>query len=157
MKVRPATVADVPAIHALIKHHAEAQRMILRAFDELYGQVRSFFVAESEGRIVGCASTYVFWADLAEMKCVAVAPDAARRGVGKALVARCHDQLRSLGVKRVFALTGAVGFFEKLGYRRVDKDSLPRFIWGECTRCPSFPVCNEEALVLDLIPEACGP
>jgi amino-acid N-acetyltransferase len=70
--------------------------------------------------------------------------------VGRAVVDGCHNDLRRLGIKRAFTLTSAPEFFEHLGYRVVAKDSLPRFIWGECVRCPSFPVCNEEALVFDL-------
>lgn len=150
MKVRPAVVADVPAIHDLIKHHAERQKMILRGKDELYATLREYMVAEAQGKIVGCASVHLFWFDLAELKGLAVDPTYERRGVGRALCDACHADLKRLGVPRVFALSSSGGFFEKIGYRRVPKESLPLFIWGECTRCPSFPICNEEAYVLDL-------
>lgn len=124
--------------------------MILRPLDELYTNLREFFVAEDAGRVVGGAATHIFWSDLAELKCVAVADDFQGRGVGRALCEACLGDLRRLGVRRVFTLTSAAGFFEKIGYRRVAKDSLPHFIWGECVRCPSFPVCNEDALVRDV-------
>lgn len=149
-EVRPAVAGDVPAIHDLIKYHAQMGRMILRGFDELYADLRSFMVAEDHGKLIGCASVHLFWNDLAELKCVAVKEDQQRRGIGRAVVDACHTDLRRLGIQKAFALTGATTFFEKLGYRVVAKDSLPRFIWGECVRCPSFPVCNEEALVFDL-------
>lgn len=148
--IRPAVANDVPAIHELIKYHAQLGRMILRGFDELYADLRSFMVAEENGELIGCASVHLFWSDLAELKCVAVKETAQRRGIGRAVVDACHDDLRRLGIQRAFALTGATTFFEKLGYQKVAKDSLPRFIWGECVRCPSFPVCNEEALVFKL-------
>lgn len=152
MTVRPATVADVPALHALIKFHADKGRMIQRHLDELYATVRELHVAESNGVVLGCAATHLFWSDLAELKCLAVREETQGKGVGKALCLACHDDLRRLGVKKVFALTNAVGFFERLGYRRIEKDTLPRFIWGECVRCPSFPQCPEEALALELLP-----
>lgn len=148
--VRPAVADDVPEIHDLIKYHAQLGRMILRGFDELYADLRSFMVAEEPGELLGCASVHLFWNDLAELKCVAVNENHQRRGIGRAVVDACHADLRRLGISRAFCLTGATAFFEKLGYRIVAKDSLPRFIWGECVRCPSFPVCNEEALVFDL-------
>ena len=148
--VRPAVASDVPNIHELIKYHAQLGRMILRGYDELYADLRSFMVAEDGGELLGCASVHLFWSDLAELKCVAVKETAQRRGIGRAVVDACHEDLRRLGIKRAFALTGATTFFEKLGYHQVAKDSLPRFIWGECVRCPSFPVCNEEALVFEL-------
>jgi amino-acid N-acetyltransferase len=124
--------------------------MILRSLDELYANVREFVVCEEQGRIVGCAAVHIFWSDLAELKCVAVSDDCQGRGIGRALCDYLHADLARLGVSRIFTLTGATAFFEKIGYRKVEKDSLPRFIWGECVRCPSFPLCNEDALVLDL-------
>jgi amino-acid N-acetyltransferase len=80
-----------------------------------------------------------------------VADSHQRRGIGRLLCEGLHADLRRLGVSRVFTLTNATPFFEKIGYQKVDKDSLPRFIWGECVRCPAFPVCNEDALVLGLV------
>jgi amino-acid N-acetyltransferase len=150
MNTRPAQADDVPALYELIKTHAERGKMILRPLDELYTNLREFFVADDDGRVVGCAATHIFWSDLAELKCVAVHDDYQGRGVGRAICEACLADLRRLGVRRVFTLTGTTGFFEKIGYRKVDKDSLPRFIWGECVRCPSFPVCNEEALVREV-------
>ncbi len=150
MKVRPAVVADVPAIYELIKIHAERQKMILRAKDELYQTLREYFVAEMDGRVVGCASVHLFWSDLAELKGLAVDPAYERQGVGRALCEACHADLRRLGIPKVFALSGSGTFFEKIGYHKVSKDALPLFIWGECTRCPSFPICNEDAFVLNL-------
>lgn len=149
-QVRPAVAGDVPAVRDLIQFHAQRGRMILRGYDELYSDLRSFMVAEERGTLLGCASVHIFWSDLAELKCVAVREDQQKRGVGRAVVEACHADLRRLGIQRAFALTGATTFFERLGYRVVSKDSLPRFIWGECVRCPSFPVCNEEALVFEL-------
>lgn len=150
MTVRPATVADVPAIHALIKFHAERGRMILRHLDELYATLRELHVCDLDGGVAGCAATHLFWSDLAELKCLAVREDCQGRGLGKALCQACQAELRRLGVRNVFALTNAVKFFEGLGYRRIGKETLPRFIWGECVRCPSFPQCPEEALILEL-------
>ena len=150
MTVRPAAAPDVPAIAALIKVHADRGKMIARGPDELFAALPAWLVAEQKGELVGCASVHVFWADLAEIKGLAVKGAAQGKGVGKALVLACHAKLRALGVGRAFALTSEPAFFEKLGYRRVKKEELPHFIWGECVRCPSFPVCNEEALLYDL-------
>jgi len=152
VNIRPARVADVPAIHALIKGFAERGKMVLRPFDELYANLRAYQVAELDGRIVGCAATHVFWSDLAELKGVAVEESYQGRGIGRRLCEACLADLGRLGVVRVFTLTNAVGFFEGLGFRKVAKESLPRFIWGECVRCPTFPICNEEALLREVPP-----
>ncbi|HMO37338.1 MAG TPA: hypothetical protein PKA06_14970, partial [Gemmatales bacterium] len=58
-KVRPAVAADVSAIHDLIKFHAQQGRMILRGFDEIYADLRSFMVAEQQGLLLGCASVHI--------------------------------------------------------------------------------------------------
>lgn len=147
MTVRPAHVADVPAMASLIKIHADQGKMVPRGQDELYAQLPSYFVAEHRGQLLGCASVYVFWEDLAEIKGLAVATSSQGQGVGRELVLACHEKLKALGVARAFALTSSPRFFERLGYRKVAKESLPHFIWGECVRCPSFPACNEDAMV----------
>lgn len=152
MIIRPARVTDVPGITALIKSHADRGKMILRTLDELYANIREFVVCESPGgTITGCAAAHIFWSDLAELKCLAVSDECQGQGIGRRLCETLHADLRRLGVTRLFTLTSSTAFFEKIGYQKVDKDALPRFIWGECVRCPSFPVCNEDALVLSIV------
>ena len=72
---------------------------------------------------------------------------ASGRGLGRRLVDACLETARDLEIKSVFALTNAVGFFERCGYQRIDKSELPQRIWSECVRCPSFPNCLETALI----------
>ena len=67
--------------------------------------------------------------------------------MGRRLVDACWEAARELEIKSVFALTSAVGFFERCGYHRIDKSELPQRIWNECVRCPSFPICEEIALI----------
>ena len=55
-----------------------------------------------------------------------------------------------LGVKRVFALTYRTDFFERLGFKIVDKSVLPRRLWTDCLKCVKFPDCDEIAVVLEL-------
>lgn len=150
MLIRPATTADVHAIHGLIKTHADRGKMVLRPLDELYATLRSYVVCEWDGQVVGCASTHIFWSDLAELKGLAVADAYHGRGIGAALCQACYEDMQRVRVKNLFALTTSPAFFEKLGYRRIAKEKLPRFIWGECVRCPSFPVCNEEAVIREV-------
>ena len=52
-----------------------------------------------------------------------------------------------MGIETVFCLTYRPDFFEKIGFRRVDRGELPRKVWGECLKCPKFPDCDEVALV----------
>lgn len=148
MNIRPARVGDVPAMYELIRKFADRKLMIRRSMGELYEAAREFVVAVDEGgRVVGCAALHVFWEDLAEVKCLAVDEEAQGTGVGRGLVDACWDQAGELGIESVFALTYAVGFFERCGYRQIDKADLPHKIWNECVRCPLFPNCRETALI----------
>ena len=148
MNIRTARVGDVPAIYDLIRKFADRKVMIRRSMGELYESIREFLVAVDEGgRVVGCAGLHVFWEDLAELKCLAVAEETQGMGVGRKLVDACWEQARELEINSVFALTYAVGFFERCGYAQIDKAELPHKIWNECVRCPLFPNCTEVALI----------
>lgn len=148
MKIRPARVGDVPAIHDLIKTFADRKLMIRRSLGELYESIREFFVAEDDaGQVVGCAALHVFWSDLAELKCLAVSEQAHGRGIGRKMVDACWESARELEIETVFTLTYVPEFFEKCGYHRIDKAELPHKIWNECVRCPLFPSCTEVALI----------
>lgn len=154
MTIRPARVGDVPAIHDLIRTFAERKLMIRRSLGELYESIREFIVAtDDDGKIVGCAALHVFWDDLAELKCLAVAESAQGHGIGRRLVDACWNEARELELATVFTLTYVAEFFEKCGYHRIDKAELPHKIWNECVRCPLFPNCNEVALIRSVDPE----
>ena len=56
-------------------------------------------------------------------------------------------QARQLGVGKVFALTLAPVFFEKLGFKAVKKDALPMKVWSDCAKCPKQQNCDETAVV----------
>jgi amino-acid N-acetyltransferase len=148
LTVRPARVGDVPGIYEQILVYAEQKQMIRRSMAELYESIREYIVAvDDQKRVVGCVSLHVFWKDLAEIRGLAVAEEVQRMGVGRRLLEACWESARELEIESVFTLTNAVGFFERCGYHRIDKSALPQRIWNECVRCPSFPNCQEVALL----------
>jgi amino-acid N-acetyltransferase len=148
LNIRPARVGDVPAIQELIRTFADRKLMIRRSLGELYESIREFMVAtDDQGKVVGCAALHVFWDDLAELKCLAVAESMHGHGLGRRLVEVCWEQAGELEIATVFTLTYVADFFEKCGFHRIDKAELPHKIWNECVRCPLFPSCNEIALV----------
>jgi amino-acid N-acetyltransferase len=148
--LRKAKMADAPAIQRLITIFASRDEMLHRSLGEVYESIRNFFVVEDEGSVVACGALQISWGNLAEIKSLAVAEAHQSRGHGKRIVLACLDEGRSLGLARLFALTYKPGFFEKLGFRVVDKSTLPHKVWNECIRCPKFPDCGEIAVVLDL-------
>jgi len=148
--IQPATMNDVPAIHRLITHHAELNRMLFRSHANLYEHLRDFFVyreAGPDGPIVqGCVALELTWRDLGEIKSLAVDESKRGQGIGRQLVQATIDEARRLNLKRVFALTREQTFFDRLGFRTVPRESLPHKVWSDCFRCPRQEDCDEIAM-----------
>lgn len=148
--LRKAQIHDVKDIQKLLTFFASRGDMLSRSLSELYESFRDFYIVEEEGRLVGTASLHIVWEDLAEVRSVAVAEDAGKRGVGTQVVQACIDEAKLLGLKRVFCLTYKPNFFAKFGFRIVDKSELPHKVWGDCLKCVKFPDCDEIAMILHL-------
>jgi amino-acid N-acetyltransferase len=149
-QLKKATMKDAKEIHALVNQFAKKDEMLPRSLNEIFENIRDFFVCLEEGKIVATAALHILWEDLAEIRSVAVASDYQGKGIGKRLVKRCLREAQSLGVGKVFALTYHPGFFRELDFNDVDKNSLPQKIWGECLKCHKFPECNEIAVIKTL-------
>jgi len=148
--LRKAQIRDVKDIQKLLTFFASRGDMLSRSLSELYEAIRDFYIVEEEGRLIGTAALHIVWEDLAEVRSVAVAGDAGRKGVGSQVVQACIDEARALGLKRVFCLTYKPEFFAKFGFRIVDKSELPHKVWGDCMKCVKFPDCDEIAMILDM-------
>jgi len=151
MKVEKATINDVKQMHELVNRFAGKGEMLPRALSEIYENLRDYFVIRGkDGKVIACGALHISWADLAEVKALAVAKDKQKKGMGAALVKACVVEARSLGIPRMFCLTYKPGFFIRQGFLQVEKTELPRKIWAECYSCPKFPDCDEVALVFDV-------
>ena len=148
-RIRKARAEDVPAIQKLVAYFAARGDLLPRTLNELYQHLRDFFVYELHGEVVGIAALSLYWEDLAEVRSLAVQEGQGGKGLGAALVHACLDEAARLGIRRVFALTYRPGFFEKLGFREIDKRELPQKIWKDCIRCAKFACCDEVALIRD--------
>lgn len=147
MDIRSAKISDAKAIHTLIGSYAERDRMLFRSLADIYENLQTFTVAELDGNVVGCCALEIIWADLAEIKSLAVNGTNKQAGIGKALVAAALKQAMELGVPKVFALTLEPEFFVKSGFNIVEKDALPMKVWSDCARCPKQQNCDETAVI----------
>ena len=149
--IRPATIHDVPRIQEVINSHAELGRMLFKSLAQLFEDLRDFAVYEDgDGRVVGCCALTIIWADLSEVRSLAVDEGHRGRGIGRRLVDWCVDEARRLGIRKLMSLTYEQRFFEKLGFEVVPKESLPLKVWSDCVRCPKRDGCDEIAMVLTL-------
>jgi amino-acid N-acetyltransferase len=156
MNVRSANVNDVKAINGLINAYAERDLMLFRSLADIYTNLQNFFVAEQDGQVIGCCALEVIWSDLAEVKSLAVEENHKGRGVGASLVNAAVEKAKIIGVPKVFGLTLKPEFFEKLGFKVVDKNELPMKVWSDCARCPKQQNCDETA-VIKMLDGACRP
>lgn len=150
MQIRKAEINDVKDMQKLLMVYASRGDMLSRSLSEIYESLRDYYVADEEGVLLGTAALHIVWDDLAEVRSVAVSEDAGRKGVGSKLVQACIDDGRKLGLKKIFCLTYKPDFFAKQGFHLVDKSELPHKVWGDCIKCPKFPDCDENAMIMEL-------
>ena len=147
---RHATFAEVEAIFTLINNFALEGLMLSKSYSTLYEILPEFVVAidtESQ-KVAGCGALHCTWAELAEIRSLAVSKDFQRNGIGGEIVKRLLDDGKKLGVKKFFTLTYNTKFFASVGFEIVPKETLPQKIWSDCLSCPKFPKCDEVAMIL---------
>jgi amino-acid N-acetyltransferase len=154
--IRKAKLGDVPQIVALVDNYARRGEVLPRSLAETYQSLRDWVVAEEDGRVVGCGSLLVMWADLAEIRSLVVAPEFQGRGLGAHLVEWLLKEAEALGLPQIFALTRQIGFFASLGFQETSRESLPRKIWKDCWNCARLTDCDEVAMIKLLEPGGNG-
>lgn len=99
-----------------------------------------YFVAESEGRIVGILEVEPRRTDL-WIEVVAVVPDCRKRGIGRQLVEHTRRLAREQGRTRVLVSTfrqyRAEGIYQALGFEILFQDSA--CTWLGCSADPDVP------------------
>ncbi len=149
--IRRAVVSDVKEIQALINRFARRELMLPKSLNEIYENLRDYFVCQrKKGKLLGVCALHILWEDLAEIRSLAVTEEAQKHGIGKKLVNRCLREARALGISRVFVLTYSREFFEKMGFKEIDKSTLPQKIWSDCLKCHKFPQCDEYAYIKEV-------
>lgn len=148
--IRKAKIYDVPELQKLINEFADKGLLLPRSLSDLYENLRDFYILDINGIIVGCCALHIIWEDLGEIRSLIVRENYRGQKWGEKLVNICLREAKFLGLKRVLSLTYIPEYFEKLGFKRIDKKSLPYKVWTDCTKCPKFPDCGEEALLFYL-------
>ena len=114
--VRKARKKDIPGLEELIEPFVDQGRLLERTYDELELLLANFFVAELDGRIVGCAALEIYNKKLAEVRSLAVAKDQQGKGIGQRLIKACIKRARAKRVLEVMAITSAEKFFQTCGF-----------------------------------------
>ena len=133
--VRRARTADVQAIKSIVDLYAgSGRRLLAKDLVTLYEDVQDFKVAELDGQVVGCGALHVLWADLGEIRTLAVHPDYLKYGIGRLLLDALIATARELGLARLFALTFHVEFFRRAGFAEIEGTPVDHETYDELRR-----------------------
>jgi len=152
VETRGAILPDVEQIHAIIEPYAAEGTLLPRSVPELCENVRDFIVAEENGGIVGCGALHLYGMHLAEIRSIAVLPEAKGTGVGRALVEALIEESRRQHVTCLCLFTRTPSFFAHLGFEIAQRADLPDKIYKDCVHCPKLTDCDEIAMVIGKIP-----
>jgi amino-acid N-acetyltransferase len=151
IKITKAVLADIPNMQSLVAPEVESGVILVRSDDEIATNIRSYFLAKDDSKLVGFCALHIHEPLLAELRSLIVKESHRGRKIGQLLIKQALDEANSLGLKKVLSLTYKQLFFEKLGFIEIPKESLPEHkIWADCIKCKHFPVCNEVSLIKTL-------
>ncbi|MBI2425631.1 MAG: N-acetyltransferase [Candidatus Hydrogenedentes bacterium] len=154
--VRKPKLTEVVAMKELLDRAVTNGNVLPRELNELYENVRDFYVYVDERGLGGCVALHIDMIDLAEVRSLVVHEDLRAQGIGAQLLDAVVQEARNLEIGRVYALTRVEPFFLRNGFRIVDKQELPYKVYKDCMRCHLFPGCDEVAVVKDLNGKAEG-
>jgi amino-acid N-acetyltransferase len=148
--IRKATSADTAGIADLVNLGEREGQLLPRTIESIERDIDNWVVAEEAGQIVGVGSLVEMNPNLVEVRSLAVAPTHRKHGLGAKIVNALVEEAQARGIATVFALTRAVLFFEKLGFKITEKENFPEKVWRDCSVCPVQFACDEVALVKSL-------
>ena len=146
--IRRARTSDVPRIKELIDLYA-GRILLEKNLVTLYEAVQEFWVGEVDDVVVGCGALHVLWADLGEVRTVAVDTRFSGRGIGHLLVGQLMSVARELQLSRVFVLTFETAFFGRHGFREIQGTPVTREVYEEM--CRSYDTGVAEFLDLSYV------
>jgi amino-acid N-acetyltransferase len=151
--VRKATLRDIPALLHLINGYAADGIMLPRTEFEISENIRDFSVVYAGTQLLGCGALHFYTPVSGEVRSLAVAPIIKGGGIGRQIVEALEKEAIHNDLHTIFAFTYVSGFFQKLGFRQVDRGLLPLKVWKDCLSCPKFDCCDEIAVMKALRPD----
>lgn len=151
--LRKARVGDVKTMHRIINVSSGKGEMLPRSLMDIYGSLRDFFVYvdEKNDAIIGLCAMNIIWENLAEIRSLYVEEEYRHEGIGRKLVEACISEAVTLELFRIFTLTYKKEFFDRLGFKEVNRSTLSEKIWSDCFRCSKYPdYCDEVAMIVEL-------
>ena len=148
--LRAAVPSDAAAIHSLVTANLEAGHLLPRSLEDVRDHVSRFFVAELDGRVVGCAELARLSSSVAEVRSLVVDEAARGQKIGSRLVAHLASSGAAAGYATLCAFTHNPGHFVRLGFTIVPHIWMPEKIALDCNGCALFRRCGQYAVRLTL-------
>ena len=159
MRARTARIGDAAAVHRVIAHYAGEGLLLPRTEAEIREHIARFLVlVEKRGKeekVLGCVALEPYGPDLAEVRSLAVAPEArgGGRNVGDRLMKAAMDTARRRKIARLFAVTHRPDFFSRYGFTPGPRQGVPEKVERDCVGCPKERKCTLVATVATVCPE----
>lgn len=110
--IRPANPGDVGIIFKMIRDGRE--HLLIRAKDDILGNIKNFLVAEEDGKVIGCISLDVYSKKICEVRSLYVKPEYRNKGIGTELIKRILKKVK-MG-QEVFTVTSSLSIFKNLSF-----------------------------------------
>jgi amino-acid N-acetyltransferase len=147
-KLRRATLRDIPSMQKIVKKEIKEGIILKRDDDEVATNIRSYILSQFNKEIVGYGALHIHSPELGEIRSLVTKNSYRGKGVGKRVVKELLKEAKEMGLKKVLVLTYLPNFFVKLGFKEIQKESIPEHkIWADCIKCIHFPLCNEVSLI----------
>ena len=137
----------------MINKSSERGEILPRSLMDIYGSLRDFniYFDENKQSVAGICAMNIIWENLAEIRSLYVEKEHRGQGIARKLVEACVSEAITLGLFRIFTLTNKPEFFQRLGFKEVDRSTLSEKIWSDCFRCSKYPdYCDEVAMIIEL-------
>jgi N-acetylglutamate synthase-like GNAT family acetyltransferase len=112
--VRKAQEADIPGIQRLINENLD--KLLPRTDDDIRELLPTFWVADEDGEIVGCACLEIYSPKIAELRSLAVRDDCRGKGYGAMLVNTVVEAAKARRIPQILVVTSTPEFFEGLNF-----------------------------------------
>jgi len=150
VRIRRARAGDIPKISGLIDYYSRQGRLLPRDPNDIRKHLQGFLVGVEKRNVIGCAALDSYNPHLAEIRSLAVHPDARARGLGAQLLAGILERAEKRQIGKVFALTSAPRFFLRSGFHLASRHSIKDKLQRDCAMCPKAPNCQLSAVVMNL-------
>ena len=159
MKARTARMSDAAAVHRVISHYAGEGLLLPRTEAEVREHISRFLVLvekrNGKDLVLGCVALEPYGTDLAEIRSLAVAPEARGKGrnVGDRLMKAAMDTARRRKIARLFAVTHRPDFFSRYGFTAGPRQAIREKVERDCATCPKESKCTLVATVATVLPD----